>query len=184
MINYTYLHNTLLIFDETIQIDDVSNIKENTSTNTTNALNVPFYDRIKILKIKNLINTLGNSWFGYRQISNNVTLEKISYDLYGSSQYWDILLLINNRMPIFDMPYDYDVISEVGETMTADYEERIYRKKIPDTLLPNGMTTRELFIKSFEDEQTENNEKFRIIKYILETKLYEFINMCYEKDIL
>ena len=183
MINYTFLHNTLLNFD-TIKVEDVSNIIENTSTNTTNALNVPLYNRIKILKIKSLIDTLSNDWFGYQQISNNTTLEKVSYDLYGSSQYWDILLLVNNRMPIFDMPYDYDVISEVGETMTRDYEQRIYRKDIPSTILPNGMTTRELFIKSFEDIQTENNEKYRIIKYILETKLYDFINMCYEKDIL
>lgn len=183
MINYTFLHNTLINF-ETIKVEDVSNIKENTSTNTTNALNVPLYNRIKILKLKSLIETLGDDWFGYQQISNNTTLEKISYDLYGSSQYWDILLLVNNRMPIFDMPYDYDVISEVGETMTRDYEERIYRKDIPSTILPNGMTTRELFIKTFEDIQTENNEKYRIIKYILETKLYDFINMCYEKDIL
>ena len=183
MINYTFLHNTLLNFD-TIKVEDVSNIIKNTSTNTTNALNVPLYNRIKILKIKSLIDTLSNDWFGYQQISNNTTLEKVSYDLYGSSQYWDILLLVNNRMPIFDMPYDYDVISEVGETMTRDYEQRIYRKDIPSTILPNGMTTRELFIKSFEDIQTENNEKYRIIKYILETKLYDFINMCYEKDIL
>ena len=183
MLSYTFLHNTLLNFDTT-KVDDVTNIRENTSTNTTNALNIPLYDRVKILKIKNLINTLGDSWFGYRVIPNNATLEKISYDLYGSSQYWDILLLVNNRMPIFDMPYDYDVISEVGETMTQDYERRIYRKPIPSTVLPNGMTTRELFIKTFEDEQTRNNEKFRIIKYITDIKLYDFINMCYENDIL
>lgn len=168
---YKYLKNTLLNFD-TINIDDVTNVtvsKTENSLNVTPSLNIQFYDRNKIQKIKDVISTMNDEWFSYVLVPQNSTLEKISYDLYESKDYWDILLLVNERMPLFDMYYDYDIISEAGETALQEYENKVYRKKILSNVRER------LRVKMQENYEAEN-ENLKIIKYIKKNYLYDFIN--------
>ena len=76
---YKYLKNTLLNFD-TINIDDVTNVtisKTENSLNVTPSLNIQFYDRNKIQKIKDVISTMNDAWFSYVLVPQNSTLEKI-----------------------------------------------------------------------------------------------------------
>lgn len=168
---YKYLKNTLLNFD-TINIDDVTNVtisKTENSLNVTPSLDISFYDRNKIQKIKDVISTMNDAWFSYVLVPQNSTLEKISYDLYESKDYWDILLLVNERMPLFDMYYDYDIISEAGETALQEYENKVYRKKILSDVRER------LRVKMQENYEAEN-ENLKIIKYIKKNYLYDFIN--------
>lgn len=168
---YSYLKNTLLNFDH-INIDDVENVttsKNESTLNVTPSLDISFYDRIKIQKIKDVISTMNEDWFGYVLVPQNSTLEKISYDLYESKDYWDILLLVNERMPLFDMYYDYDIISEAGETSLKEYENKVYRKKILSDVRER------LRVKMQENYEAEN-ENLKIIKYIKKNYIYDFIN--------
>ena len=168
---YSYLKNTLLNFDH-INIDDVENVttsKNESTLNVTPSLDISFYDRIKIQKIKDVISSMNEAWFSYVIVPQNTTLEKISYDLYESKDYWDILLLVNERMPLFDMYYDYDIISEAGETSLKEYEEKIYRKKILSEVRER------LRVKMQENYEAEN-ENLKIIKYIQKNYIYDFIN--------
>lgn len=168
---YSYLKNTLLNFDH-INIDDVENVttsKNESTLNVTPSLDISFYDRIKIQKIKDVISSMNEAWFSYVLVPQNSTLEKISYDLYGSKDYWDILLLVNERMPIFDMYCDYDIISEAGETALKEYEEKIYRKKILSDVRER------LRVKMQENYEAEN-ENLKIVKYIQKNYIYDFIN--------
>ena len=168
---YKYLKNTLLNFD-TINIDDVTNVtvsKTENSLNVTPSLDISFYDRNKIQKIKNVISSMNEAWFSYVLVPQNSTLEKISFDLYESKDYWDILLLVNERMPLFDMYYDYDIISEAGETTLQEYENKVYRKKILSDVRER------LRVKMQENYEAEN-ENLKIIKYIKKNYLYDFIN--------
>ena len=168
---YKYLKNTLLNFD-TINIDDVTNVtvsKTENSLNVTPSLDISFYDRNKIQKIKNVISSMNEAWFSYVLVPQNSTLEKVSYDLYESKDYWDILLLVNERMPLFDMYYDYDIISEAGETTLQEYENKVYRKKILSDVRER------LRVKMQENYEAEN-ENLKIIKYIKKNYLYDFIN--------
>ena len=168
---YSYLKNTLLNFDH-INIDDVENIttsKNESTLNVTPSLDISFYDRIKIQKIKDVISSMNEAWFSYVLVPQNSTLEKISYDLYGSKDYWDILLLVNERMPLFDMYYDYDIISEAGETSLKEYEDKIYRKKILSDVRER------LRVKMQENYEAEN-ENLKIVKYIQKNYIYDFIN--------
>ena len=168
---YTYLKNTLLNFDH-INIDDVENIttsKNESTLNVTPSLDISFYDRIKIQKIKDVISSMNEAWFSYVIVPQNTTLEKISYDLYDSKDYWDILLLVNERMPLFDMYYDYDIISEAGETSLKEYEEKIYRKKILSEV-------RERLRLKMQENYEAENENLKIVKYIQKNYLYDFIN--------
>lgn len=168
---YSYLKNTLLNFDH-INIDDVENVttsKNESTLNVTPSLDISFYDRIKIQKIKDVISSMNEAWFSYVIVPQNTTLEKISYDLYDSKDYWDILLLVNERMPLFDMYYDYDIISEAGETSLKEYEEKIYRKKILSDVRER------LRVKMQENYEAEN-ENLKIVKYIQKNYIYDFIN--------
>ena len=168
---YSYLKNTLLNFDH-INIDDVENVttsKNESTLNVTPSLDISFYDRIKIQKIKDVISTMNEDWFSYVLVPQNSTLEKISYDLYESKDYWDILLLVNERMPLFDMYYDYDIISEAGETALQEYENKVYRKKILSEVRER------LRVKMQENYEAEN-ENLKIIKYIKKNYIYDFIN--------
>ena len=168
---YSYLKNTLLNFDH-INIDDVENIttsKNESTLNVTPSLDISFYDRIKIQKIKDVISSMNEAWFSYVIVPQNTTLEKISYDLYDSKDYWDILLHVNERMPIFDMYCDYDIISEAGETALKEYEEKIYRKKILSEV-------RERLRLKMQENYEAENENLKIVKYIQKNYIYDFIN--------
>ena len=168
---YSYLKNTLLNFDH-INIDDVENVttsKNSSTLNVTPSLDISFYDRIKIQKIKDVISSMNEAWFSYVIVPQNTTLEKISYDLYESKDYWDILLLVNERMPIFDMYCDYDIISEAGETALKEYEEKIYRKKILSEV-------RERLRLKMQENYEAENENLKIVKYIQKNYIYDFIN--------
>ena len=72
-------------------------------------------------------------------------------------------------MPIFDMYYDYDIISEAGETALQEYENKVYRKKILSSV-------RESLRIKLQENQEKENENLKIIKYIKKDYLYDFLN--------
>ena len=46
------------------------------------------------------------------EIDNNDTLEKISHRIYGTTDYWDILAVLNDIHPLFGLPF-YDEVPEL-----------------------------------------------------------------------
>ena len=67
------------------------------------------------------------------------------------------------------MYYDYDIISEAGETSLQEYENKVYRKKILSEVRER------LRVKMQENYEAEN-ENLKIIKYIKKNYIYDFIN--------
>ena len=175
---YNYMANFVLNFDTT-ELDSTG-IFDNGIT-----LAVPVFDRTRVQKLKSLINTVPSSWISTKIVSNNEPLEKISYDLYDSTEYWDVLLLLNERSPLFDMAYDYDVIAEAGETATQTYESEVLNKSIDDNNLGNdGLTTRERFRLAFQEERAKNNDAFQTLIYIKKDKIWDFVNLMYNDEIV
>src|SRR5574344_1718437 len=60
------------------------------------------------------------------KINDNDKLERISYELYGTTDYWDILLLLNGRDPLFDFPYDYDTTYDSARRFVNRYIYYLY----------------------------------------------------------
>lgn len=60
------------------------------------------------------------------------TLEKISYKLYGTTNYWDILLLINKLDPLFCTPVSDDYIETRTTQMSSKYKEEVYFQYMED----------------------------------------------------
>lgn len=130
------------------------------------------YHEIKFNALKNIEN-LGD-FTEFKTIQNNTKLEKISYDLYGSTDYWDILAGINDIDPMISMPYDYDIINDLNSLSVQNYKDNVFFGVLPDSHM-KYLT--EAFFSSIETE----NEKFRIIKIITPTKMQDFIKLLREK---
>ena len=129
--------------------------------------------------IYDILSEFDNSFFGYYLCETNDKLERISLELYGSEKYWDLLLLINNRDPLFDMCYDYDFISSL-------HESNIFNLQIS---FKNGINTmseellEEISNKTFVELETEN-ENLRTLLYVLPSKIEEFLRLLKDKGVL
>ena len=53
-------------------------------------------------------------------------LERLSYELYGTTDYWDILLMINERNPLFHLTYNTDILINESEYLIDLYANKIY----------------------------------------------------------
>lgn len=160
-----YLENTILTNFDTIQIDDTSNIL---GTSNTGKLNIYTYDIQRIQRIYQYIDICPTSWFGYTNINNNTNLEKLSYDIYSDPDYWDVILIVNKRLPLFDNSYDYDVLNNIADSAIERYEEQVYKRKLPEKI-------KEQFRLMYLDKVTETNEKNRIVKYVYPECMYDFL---------
>jgi len=67
-----------------------------------------FSKDINIMEFIKTLNPL--DFFVKYTVQNNITLEKISFDLYGTTDYWDILALINDIDPLVSTPYDETLV--------------------------------------------------------------------------
>ena len=132
-------------------------------------LKISNYKSLDILKIKKFIKDCPSEWFSYIKVLNNTNIEKIAFDIYGSADFWDLLSLINDRSPLFEMPYDFDVIEKMTEKMVSDYEKYVYKKPLPES-------SRERLRNKLASKISDNNESLRIIKYIKPVYVYEFLN--------
>lgn len=127
-------------------------------------------------KMKNILAMpeLSNSdWIEYIELYDNQTIEQISFILYDSADFWDILVVINDIDPLFDMSYEFDILEQLSENKVqkylADYSG-FYKTDTYDRL-------KELVLQ----RQIDQNEINRQIKIIKPEKLYDFINLV--KDI-
>ncbi len=110
------------------------------------------------------------------RISDDDKLERISYDIYGTPNYWDLLLQLNDKNPLFDMPYGLDTIIESSEEFWNFYSEFIYfQAPLQSTLL-------ETLIQNEIELMKERNEVYRYMFIIKPSKLNDFIKILRERD--
>lgn len=131
---------------------------------------------INIENLKNVINSFPPDYFAYMDISPNTNMEKVALDIYDNADYQDILYVINDRSPLLDNPYDYDVLVEQTKHKIRDYE-----KKIGRTLSEKDY---ERLYEKYEDEILEENNIKLEIKYIKQNKLYEVLSYAYSLGVL
>jgi len=132
------------------------------------------YFTLDFPKINEYISSCPSDWFDWYQLQDNDKLEKVSLDVYGDADYWDILLIINKKNALFDMPYDYDTLLNMADYKTAKYEKEINKNnRLPEI-------TREAMLKAFRTKYVADNETFRIIKIVRPSKIQAFIQGGYE----
>lgn len=117
-------------------------------------------------------------YFDTYKMMDNDKLERVSYELYGTTDYWDILFLINERDPLYDMPYDYDTLV-TGTTSFLDTYAYFMYSQAP----LSGTRYSELKDEYLEKSQ-ENNEIFRELKIVKSSKISAFISLLKSEKII
>lgn len=116
-----------------------------------------------------------NTYFSTYRISDNDMIERISYDIYGTSNYWDLLLTLNDKQALFQMPYDNDVTSELAEGFWNNYSENIYFQPTVNSSILQTLIDNEI------EKMRELNEEYRYIFIIKPTQIHAFIKLMREK---
>lgn len=167
----TYLKNTLQNFDRlTIEMDDIEN------KNVSEIYSISDYTSLDKVKMNDFINSLDSTMFDWYQLQNNSNLEKVALDLYGNPDYWDILIVVNHRNPLFEFPYDYDTLTNIVESDIADYISNVYGKDL------TNISYNALY-ENYKNKMVADAEIWRIIKIVKPSKIYEFIQRGYEAGV-
>lgn len=145
-------------------------------TKASNDIAVSDYRSINMENLRNVINSFPPEYFSYIDISPDVNMEKIALDIYDNADYQDLLYVINDRCPIVDIPYDYDVLVEQTHRRVQDYQ-----KKIRKTLSEKDY--KRLYDKYEDEILKENNAKLEL-KYIKPEFLYEVVSYAYSLGVL
>lgn len=131
------------------------------------------YHSMDLIKINEYIDQLDDNMFDWIQIQNNVTLEKIALDFYGNADYWDLILIINNTKPLFEMPYDFDALSNMVEDKISSYISEVYGNNLPTAVY-------NIMYEKYQNEMIINNEYYRIIRIIRPSMISQFFQQGYE----
>lgn len=129
------------------------------------------YTSFDFNKMQEFVKTCTEDFFSWYQAADGDKIEKISHDVYGTTKYWDILILLNDRNPLFDMSYSFDARSEIVEEKLNYYNDNV--KSL------NNTRYQELF-DEFMHELDVKNELLRAVKIVEPTKITEFIRKGYE----
>jgi len=124
----------------------------------------------KDVKISDLFYTLGDYIDTY-QMTNNDKLERISLQLYGTTDYWDILLLLNSRNPLFEMAYDYDLLVNFATNRSN------YYKKTEYSHAPLNIARTAVLHSAILDAVVAENEDFRTLYIIKPPKMGTFLSL-------
>lgn len=99
------------------------------------------------------------------QVSNDERIEVASYNIYESSNYWDLLLLINNIRDWRNLPVNQDKLNKKLNEVYAEWLE-VFGKFKPEPV-------KEEKYKELEESILLENERYRNIRYIKKEKINE-----------
>lgn len=143
------MRNKILNYD----LEAIDETYEDSNGNTVDfEYNVPDYFSKNIF-ISDILEEL-EDYLQIYQCTDGDKLERISDELYGTTDYWDIIALLNEKNIFFDMPYDSNTLYESANLFANIY---FYR-----TGLNNPNRTQSLE-NEWYDETVQNNEKYRIM---------------------
>lgn len=125
-----------------------------------------------ITELLDYIDTFSSDYFSWYQLQNNDSIERVAQDIYGNADYWDILLLVNRKNPLVDMPYHFDAVYNNAEATVQDYSDDIYGT-IPDNV-------QAIMLEAYTKELSEKNESFRIMRIITPSKMSSFLQKGFE----
>ena len=108
-----------------------------------------------------------STYFKYYTVGDNERLENISYELYNTTDRWDIILIINKMNSPLQLPQDNNVVISRAELNYQQWEE-LYGQGKPDWY-------KEIKLKYFTSLLTKENEVFRNLKVIRPTYMSEFM---------
>ena len=89
-------------------------------------------------------------------IDDNSTIEGLTNHIYSNPNLWDFITLINERDPLFGMPYDYDTLIVFAENRLKEFLKQHPRINITQD-------RKDELLAKYRKEIIEENEKNRTI---------------------
>jgi hypothetical protein len=164
------MKNTILNYDrEEVEMDLDGNINDVVAS-------VPDYFS-KDINVFEIFDDVSDMLDVY-QCDDDDKIERISYELYGTTDYWDLLLLLNDKNPLSQLPYNESVLQQSTEAHINLYKNYIYSHA------PLLQTRTNELLAEFLQQDKENNEKFRFLYIIKPTKINDFIKIVNESGYL
>lgn len=105
------------------------------------------------------------------QMQTDDKLERVSQELYGSPDYWDLLCLLNDRNPLFGVAYNFTNISDFAAAKLELYENVIYSHS------PLLQQRSDELLNEILSNADKDNEKLRFIYVVKPSRLNEFISI-------
>lgn len=119
-------------------------------------------------KIHSYVETCTDDLFEWYRMNDNDKMERVSYELYGTTDYWDILIMINDLNPLYGLPYAYDIQDTAADETVAKYIAAHPESNIPDVHA-------EYMHAAYEAYYIHENELGRVIRIVKPSKLQEFL---------
>lgn len=145
--------------------------------NVRNTLKIKDYTSFDIYKIKELLNSLDKNYFAWIKLNEGSLIESALYDYYGDENLYDLIMFINQRDMLFDMPYSYDVILNAIDRSISEYEYRVFGNFKKELSEKSNKRLRE----KLDADYTEKNQKFLYLKVIRREYINEVKRRIYEE---
>ncbi len=104
-------------------------------------------------------------FYEFIEIPDNQKIEYISYDLYGDSKYWDVILILNELQDPLELPKSHSFVVDEAKRRADEYM-RYY--KIKDSDIYNKV------YNSYYQEELDKNEKYRMVKVVKQSEIISF----------
>lgn len=136
------------------------------------------YTSYNYAEISNLSIFNDETYVYYYTLNDGETIEGVSYKAYNTTDYWDLILLINRKSALFDMSYDFDALSVWARLKAEEYN---FKEYFGSSLPRNHI----LYLESlYLNELTLKNEENRVIKLVKPSMLNDVFRILREKSLI
>ena len=139
----------VLVQDHLTSVEEIEFKVGDNSYKVNNYTNLIDIDSI-IAKYKDSIRTT--------RIDENERLERLSFRLYGTMQFWDLILILNGITSYLQLPTSYDKVVERADLIYKEWNKELGKNKSDEY--------KERKRAEFIELENQKNEKYRNIKYI------------------
>lgn len=120
------------------------------------------YNSINLYEIKIFLSDLDKNYFVWIKLNTGETIEKAVYDYYGNDDYYDLILFLNEREMLFDMPYSYDYILNSIDAELNNYTYKVFGT-LKNELSENAKTK---LTDRLDNEYSDRNQHCLYMKVI------------------
>ena len=116
-----------------------------------------FRDYTNLVSIREILDKY-KEYIQIYQVLEDERLDTISYKLYGTTDYWDMLVLLNDLKCMTDLPVNYDKVENRARQKHEDWTKIFGKQKTKEQIASK--------YEEFLEQEIANNEKYRNFKYM------------------
>ena len=120
------------------------------------------YNSVDLTQVKKMLDELDKDYFVWLKVNEGDKIEKVLFDYYKTSDYYDLILLVNSREMVFGMPYSYDVVLNAVDVDIQNYEYKVFGN-LKESL---SEKSKNRLVEKIDSQYTSDNKQFLYLKVI------------------